>query len=48
MTVRVKMAKLPSDVNVVIADPAMRYITGRNKRIDVRGPVFTAIEARFG
>lgn len=45
---RVKMAKLPSDVNIAIAEPAMRFITGKTKRIDVRGPVFTAIVAKMG
>ncbi|MFQ5816103.1 MAG: O-phosphoserine--tRNA ligase [Candidatus Hydrothermarchaeaceae archaeon] len=47
VTVRVKMAKLPSDINIAIADPAMRYITGRTKSIDLRGPVFVAITAEI-
>ncbi len=45
VTVKVKMAKLPSDINIAIADPAMRYITGQTKKIDVRGPVFTSVKA---
>jgi O-phosphoseryl-tRNA synthetase len=47
VTISVKMAKLPSDINIAIAEPAMRYITGKSKRIDLRGPVFTSINARI-
>jgi len=44
VAIKAKMAKLPSDINIAIADPAMRFITGESKRIDVRGPVFTAVK----
>lgn len=37
---QVKMAKLPSDINLRIEEYAMRYITDHNKKIDLRGPVF--------
>ncbi|MEE8168753.1 MAG: O-phosphoserine--tRNA ligase [Candidatus Hydrothermarchaeales archaeon] len=47
VSVRVKGVKLPSDINLRIGEPAMRYITGSNKRIDVRGPVFLSVAARI-
>ncbi len=46
--VKVKGVKMPSDINLRITEPAMRYITGKNKRIDIRGPVFVAVSARIG
>jgi len=45
--VRVKVAKLPSDVNIKIKPAAERYITSRNKRILVKGPTFLGIKARI-
>ncbi|WP_309493758.1 O-phosphoserine--tRNA ligase [Candidatus Hecatella orcuttiae] len=45
LTVRVRLAKQPSDVNVKLQPSAQRYITGRNKRIHVKGPTFIGIEA---
>ncbi|MEN6518950.1 MAG: O-phosphoserine--tRNA ligase [Methanospirillum sp.] len=44
-TVQVKMAKLPSDVNLKVAEHAMRSITDRKKKVDVRGPVFVTIRS---
>ncbi len=41
--VHFKMAKVPSDVNIAIEPWAMRYITDNNKKLDLRGPVFTAV-----
>ncbi|NLX48621.1 MAG: hypothetical protein GXY82_01855, partial [Methanospirillum sp.] len=41
----VKMAKLPSDVNLRIAEHAMRSITDTKKKVDVRGPVFVTIRS---
>ena len=38
-----KMIKVPSEINLKIAPWAMRYITDNNKKIDVRGPMFTAV-----
>lgn len=38
-----KMAKVPSDVNIAIEPWAMRYITDNNRKLDLRGPVFTAV-----
>lgn len=45
--VQVKMAKLPSDVNLRIADHVMRDITDRKKKVDVRGPVFFAARSEI-
>jgi O-phosphoseryl-tRNA synthetase len=44
-TVQVKMAKLPSDINLKIEDYAMRAITDNKKKVDVRGPVFLSIRS---
>jgi O-phosphoseryl-tRNA synthetase len=41
--VRVKIVRSPNDINLTIDPVATRYITSRNKRIDLRGPVFTTI-----
>jgi len=45
---QVKGVKLPSEINIRVSDSAMRFITSRNKRIDIRGPVFTTVVADFG
>jgi O-phosphoseryl-tRNA synthetase len=44
-TVQVKMSKFPSDVNLKVAEYAMRFITDRKKKIDVRGPVFVTVRS---
>lgn len=46
--VRVRAAKLLSDINLVLDEVAQRYITDNKKRIDVRGPIFTTVVARIG
>jgi O-phosphoseryl-tRNA synthetase len=45
--IRVRNVKLPSDINIVIDRVAQNYITSRNKRVDIRGPVFTTVVADF-
>ena len=45
--VRVRIVKLPSDINIEIGEVARRYITENRKTIDVRGPVFLGIKARI-
>ena len=45
VTVQVKMSKFPSDVNLKVAEYAMRFITDRKKKIDVRGPVFVTVRS---
>lgn len=45
--VRVKIAKLPSDVNVSVQAAGMACITSKNKRIIVKGPVFVGIKANI-
>ena len=44
---RVRIAKSPSDVNIVISNVANRYITGRQKKVVVKGPTFIGIRAHF-
>ncbi len=47
VTVQVKMAKLPSDINLRIAEYAMRTVTDRKKKVDTRGPVFLTIRSEI-
>ena len=44
-SVQVKMAKLPSDINLKIDEYAMRFITDNKKKVDVRGPVFLSVRS---
>jgi O-phosphoseryl-tRNA synthetase len=41
--VRVKGVKVPSEINIDIKPHANRWITSGNKKIDIRGPVFTMV-----
>jgi O-phosphoseryl-tRNA synthetase len=41
----VKMSRAPGDVNVLIDPVGLRYIQGKKRRVDFRGPVFTTIKA---
>jgi len=43
----VKMSRSPGDVNVLIDPVGMRYIQGKKRRVDFRGPVFTTIKAEI-
>ena len=43
--VQVKMAKLPSDINLKIDEFAMRAVTDNNKKVDVQGPVFLSVRS---
>ncbi|MHC1574314.1 MAG: hypothetical protein ACXQTY_00705 [Candidatus Methanogasteraceae archaeon] len=38
-----KGVKVPSDINIEIKPHANRWITSGNKKIDIRGPVFTMV-----
>ncbi|MCG2727782.1 MAG: O-phosphoserine--tRNA ligase [Candidatus Methanoperedenaceae archaeon] len=40
---RVRIIKVPSEINIRIDPIAQRYITGNKKKIDMRGPVFTTV-----
>lgn len=40
---RVRIIKVPSEINIMIDPIAQRYITGNKKKIDIRGPVFTTV-----
>ena len=39
----VKMAKTPADVNIFIGDSARAYITSKNKKIQIKGPIFISV-----
>ena len=41
---QIKMAKTPADLNIKIGSIVRRFITSKNKKIYIRGPVFTALE----
>ncbi len=45
--VRVPIVESLNDINLDLAKPGYRYITNNNKKIDVRGPVFTTVLAEF-
>ncbi|VVB85446.1 O-phosphoserine--tRNA(Cys) ligase [uncultured archaeon] len=40
---RVRIIKVPSEINIRIDPIVQRYITGIKKKIDTRGPVFTTV-----
>lgn len=44
---RVRVAQLPSDINIEITDIGSRYITGKRKRLVIKGPVFIGVRAKF-
>ncbi len=43
--VRVPIVESLGDINLKLEKPARRYITNNNKKIDIRGPVFTTISS---
>lgn len=43
-TLSVKMVKTPTEANIRVSSTARKFITGNNKRIMVKGPVFATIE----
>ncbi|NLI62354.1 MAG: O-phosphoserine--tRNA ligase [Methanosarcinaceae archaeon] len=45
--IRIRMVKMLSDVNLKLSDIGQKYITGTNKKTDIRGPVFTTIKVVF-
>jgi len=47
VNIRVRVAKSPADVNIKIGDVAKRYITGKRKKIEVKGPVFVGVRAEM-
>jgi O-phosphoseryl-tRNA synthetase len=47
ITIQVKMARSPADINIYIEDYVMRFITDNKKKIDVRGPVFLTIRSEI-
>ena len=47
LSLRTTIAKLTSDVNLKLDEVAVRYITSKNKVIDIRGPIFCTITAEI-
>ncbi len=45
---RVRIVKVPSEINIRLEPLAQRYITSNKKKIDIRGPVFTTVRAEIG
>ncbi|MHC1585195.1 MAG: O-phosphoserine--tRNA ligase [Candidatus Syntropharchaeia archaeon] len=45
--IRSRIIKSPGDINVIVDPVALRYITSKNKKIDVRGPLFTTVRSRI-
>jgi len=45
---RVRIVKVPSEINIKLEPLAQRYITSNKKKIDIRGPVFTTVRAEIG
>ncbi len=45
--VKVKIVRSGADINIKIDELAMRYVTSKKKKIDIRGPVFITVVARI-
>lgn len=44
--IRARIVRSGADINIKISETALRYITARKKKIDVRGPVFINVVLR--
>jgi O-phosphoseryl-tRNA synthetase len=44
---RVRIIRGPGEINLQVSAPLERYITGKKKKIDVRGPVFTTVRTEI-
>ncbi len=42
---RVRIVKVPSEINIRLEPLAQRFITSNKRKIDIRGPVFTTVRA---
>lgn len=42
---RVRIVKVPSEINIRLEALAQRFITSNKRKIDIRGPVFTTVRA---
>ena len=47
METRVRIVKVPSEINIRIKPLIQHYITSNKKKIDIRGPVFTTVRAEI-
>ncbi|VUT27598.1 MAG: O-phosphoserine--tRNA(Cys) ligase [Candidatus Syntrophoarchaeum sp. GoM_oil] len=44
---RIRIVKTHGDINIEIDPVTMNFVTGRNKKIDLRGPVFTTVRSEI-
>ena len=44
--IRSTIARSLSDINLQLDNVALNYITGNNKEIDIRGPIFSTLVCR--
>ncbi|MCM1987539.1 MULTISPECIES: O-phosphoserine--tRNA ligase [Methanococcoides] len=44
---RVRIVKVPSEINIKLDPLGQRYITGKKQKIDIRGPVFTTVRTEI-
>ncbi|MBN2518158.1 MAG: O-phosphoserine--tRNA ligase [Candidatus Altiarchaeota archaeon] len=44
---QIKMAKTALDVNIAVGERAARFIQSKEKQINLKGPIFTAVEAKL-
>ncbi|MHC1635687.1 MAG: O-phosphoserine--tRNA ligase, partial [Candidatus Methanospirareceae archaeon] len=44
--IRVRIVRSGADINIKIDEVAVRYITAKKKKIDIRGPVFIHVQAK--
>jgi O-phosphoseryl-tRNA synthetase len=47
MEIRIRMAKLPSDINLKVSEVGIRFISSRQGKVDVRGPVFIGVRSEI-
>lgn len=45
--IRIRIVKVPSEINIKIDPIAHKYITDNKKKIDIRGPVFTTVKVEY-
>ena len=44
--VKVRIVRSGADINIKIDEMAVRYLTSKKKKIDIRGPVFITVVAK--
>ncbi len=44
---RCRVIRTPAEINLKVEEPALRYITANQKKIDIRGPVFITVRSEI-